>query len=69
MVIIDPVISITEPITVDRLTNKINVSIILETDTAKKGMTLNNIECENIYTTDLMPLVLAKLEEFKVEEE
>lgn len=67
MVIIDPVISILEPIPVNRKTNKIDVSIILETDTAKKGMILNDIECENIYTTDLMPLVLAKLEEFITE--
>ncbi|WP_159038622.1 hypothetical protein [Brumimicrobium mesophilum] len=63
----NPVVSILEPHLEYPSLGKISLNVLLETSSAKKKVLLEDISCINTYTADLMQLVLAKLDKYKIE--
>lgn len=66
MEIENPIISIINKSMKNIDSNEIELNITLETETAKKGLTLENVPCENIYDADFMALTSIALEPFEV---
>lgn len=65
--ILNPTVTIQEPYSVKVSENKVSLSVLLKTNEAQFGVQLNDLTVNNIYTDDLMAIVLTALSVYLVD--